>query len=101
MPDSWLIQRISELATGTYLAGATSCSWTIGNARGSIHGDGPSDSPRFILEANGDTYELDNDSGVHTGTVFTYIDVDLFAELMDCTYRIDEASGTIELTTQR
>lgn len=101
MPDSWLIQHISELATGTYLADATSCSWTIGNARGSIRGDGPNDNPRFMLEADGDTYELDNDSGAHTGTVFTYIDVALFAELMDCTYRIDEASGTIELTTQR
>lgn len=101
LPESWLLQHTVELAGGTYLAGGSSCSWIIGSATGSIRGDGPSDSPRFILEANGNTYELDNDSGVHTGTVFTYIDVDLFAKLLDCTYRIDEASGTIELTTQR
>ncbi len=101
LPESWLLQHTVELAGGTYLAGDSSCSWIIGSATGSIRGDGPSDSPRFIFEANGNTYELDNDSGVHTGTVFTYIDVDLFAKLLDCTYRIDEASGTIELTTQR
>lgn len=101
LPESWLLQHTVELAGGTYLAGDSSCSWIIGSATGSIRGDGPSDSPRFILEANGNTYELDNASGVHTGTVFTYIDVDLFAKLLDCTYRIDEASGAIELTTQR
>lgn len=100
LPESWLLQHAVELAGGTYLVGDSSCSWTIGNASGNIRGDGPSDSPRFILEADSDTYELDNDSGVHTGTVFTYIDVNLFAELMDCTYRIDEAAGTLELTTR-
>lgn len=100
LPDSWLIQHAVELAGGTYLSADASCSWTIGSAEGCIRGDGPSESPYFTIEANGDTYELDNDSGVHTGTVFTYIDIDLFAELMDCTYHIDEATGTIELTTQ-
>lgn len=100
LPDSWLIQHAVELAGGTYLSGDASCSWTIGSAEGCIRGDGPSESPHFTIEAGDDTYELDNDSGVHTGTVFTYIDIDLFAELMDCTYHIDETTGTIELATR-
>ena len=106
-PSSWLMEHIAQITEGTYTADAQGCRWECNGVAGSIEPASnlpwEHDAATLVFTAPNAREEqvgLANNSGVYTGPVFSYVDLDVFARLIGCTYTVDEDTGSIAFTTQ-
>ena len=103
---SWLMEHLASMAGGTYASDALGCRWSCNGVEGSL--EAATNAPWeddvatlvFAVDGHKERVGLANDSGVYTGTVFSYVDADVFARLINCTYTVDEETGTIAFTAK-